>query len=835
MPAHPAYTARQVGSRETRDATSIGLASSFVLMLTSVLLLHVSIQDGSPRPWVEWADLVITILLAASAFYYFRNARRDAEASGNPTRERGTNEHRLIPRSRVGLPSGASSVSTAEVVFLLLFVCLPFISDIATRRFAMYGNPMEIVFPLVIRNLMFGLIVLPRSTTGRLAMFTSLFLAIFGALVANSTTTNVLLAIYALLGLWWLMGDYWRRISAHFPDETTTEIPYFARVGAIGLVLFFLAGGAVAFQSNAVTSAVAGFMPSSGGTGGSDPFARGGIGDGEQMVGAKEDADSFGPIESELFMESQQPTLYDMFIENYAEASIKKRKSISRAIPLSSKEMQKQNHTKFGQNKKATREFSAIRRQSADRKRRKLEDTESKAMLYVAGRTPLHLGLAIYDHWDGQKLSLQCEIPKPRLHLESVGDRKWATIRSTHGDCFGEAENHQLKIINLNSPTIPSPPNLTATHIDKLHDAGFFKWENGLWRLRSTKIPSLTVVHVKSRLLRRERLDELKLRRETAAPATSEPNTLAPLSPNSFARDAIQSKDLRRERIGGEGSKVVIGRALTKLAADWTASASSDWERVELICEQLRTFDHDSKVFVPEDTPDAVEHFLFESQQGPDYLFATSAAVLLRSLGYQTRIVSGLYADPNNYDRMAKATGVHEHNVHFWMEIETENGHWVPVEATPGFEVLYARQTLLQATTSTITACIAQVLARPISSLMILVGMIGGFAGRRQLFGMAATQWWQLRLNTSPRQQVIRSVSLLQRLTTRKKSGRREGQTIDQWIESISESCHDSSAISEFRSLVSWACYASSDRPAFATNSVRQICVESVNLLKERV
>ena len=485
-----------------------------------------------------------------------------------------------------------------------------------------------------------------------------------------------------------------------------------------------------------------------------------------------------------------------MFIENYAEPQIKKRDSRSRAIPLTSKETQKQNHTKFGQNKKATREFSAIRRQAEDRERRKLDDVQSKAILYVAGRTPLHLGLAIFDHWDGRELSLRGATPEPNLRLESDGDRKWATWESSsYDDRFSAAESHQLKIINLNSPTIPTPPNLTATHIDKLHAADFFSWQSGLLRLGGDKIPSLTVVHVKSRFWRREGLDSLLLGRITSTEQYFSPR-------------------------------------LRQLASDWTANASSDWERVEKIRKRLREFSHEPMARVHEDAPDAVEHFLFESQQGPDYLFATSAAVLLRSLGYRTRIVSGLYADPQNYDRMAKATGVYSNDIHFWMEIETEKGHWVPVESTPGFEVLYARQTFWQAATTTIAGFARQVLARPVTNSMLVIAIAGSVLLRRQIHAMTALLWWQLRLKAAPRQQVLQTVLLLQRLTSRKNSCRRDGQTIDQWIKTLGESCPDSAAVRQFRSLVSWACYASSDRPSFAAGSVRQTCVESVRLLK---
>ena len=148
---------------------------------------------------------------------------------------------------------------------------------------------------------------------------------------------------------------------------------------------------------------------------------------------------------------------------------------------------QKKDHAKLGQNKKSSREVSAIRRESSKRKRQKLDDIHSKAMLYVAGRTPLHLGLAIFDHWDGRELSMQGEFEEAKLYLKTdEAERKWATWTSpTFNDYFAEPEHHLLKIINLNSPTLPSPPALTATHIDKLHDARFFRWEDGLLRLNT--------------------------------------------------------------------------------------------------------------------------------------------------------------------------------------------------------------------------------------------------------------------------------------------------------------------------------------------------------------
>ena len=781
------------------------MGSSLPLVVTSVVLLHVSIQDFSPQPWMEWTELAATCLLVSLSGWFLRTriSRFSANAGARL---------RILGGSEVRSQAASPPTHRSLPVFacLLALGVVPFVTDCVWRQLLAYGNPLEIQFTLAIRNLMLGWMAFPGGKP-RLAAFTSLFLAIYGSLVAASTTTNGLLGVYALFGLWWLMGDYWQRIRVHFPEESKIEIPYFARAGAVVLVLFALAVGALTFPSKVVTSAIAGMLPSSGGTGGSDPFARGGVGDGEQMVGATEDAQSFGPIESELFLESRQPTLYDMFIETYDEPTIKKREGRARAIPLSSQENQKQNHKNFAQNKKASREFSAIRRQSPNRQRpRKLDDLKSRAVLYVAGRTPLHLGMAYFDHWDGRTLSLQGSQPEPSLHLEmDTAQRKWATWDcEPHREPFADAERHQLKVINLRSATIPTPPNMRATHIDKLHDAGFFRWEDGLLRLLSDNIPSLTVLHVKSHRLRRRQLDALVLRK-------------SPLT--SFALP------------NGNESK------LRELASDLTAQATSDWQRVELVCDHLHSFQHEPRQVVPEDTTDAVEHFLFESQRGPDYLFATSAAVLLRTLGYQTRVVSGLYADAKNYDRMARATGVYANNVHFWVEVLTANGHWVVVEPTPGFQVLYAPPSILESITSIAAWAVGGVFARPVTSLAVVMVVVGSFVCRRRLSAWAATWWWRRQLNASPRQQILHSVWLLQRLSRIRRSSRPRGQTLDQWIAARSQPFIDASSrteaalMADFRALVSWACYASSDRPTRAQTSVRQICLDAVSLLRERV
>lgn len=79
-----------------------------------------------------------------------------------------------------------------------------------------------------------------------------------------------------------------------------------------------------------------------------------------------------------------------------------------------------------------------------------------------------------------------------------------------------------------------------------------------------------------------------------------------------------------------------------------------------------------------------VEHFLV-SQSGPDYMFASTAALLLRGMGYPTRLVSGFYAHEDRFDNRAQQTAVLSEDVHTWLEVYL-GGHWIPIEPTPGYE-----------------------------------------------------------------------------------------------------------------------------------------------------
>lgn len=134
------------------------------------------------------------------------------------------------------------------------------------------------------------------------------------------------------------------------------------------------------------------------------------------------------------------------------------------------------------------------------------------------------------------------------------------------------------------------------------------------------------------------------------------------------------------------------------LAEKWTQGIPHGYQQVEAICQQLRmNYKVDRSADAPEECLFPVEHFLFESRRGPSYQFATAATLMLRSLGYSTRLVSGFYANPERFDVTKGHTPVNSADVHFWCEVYVA-GTWVTLEPTPGYEVLTPASGLLTRT-----------------------------------------------------------------------------------------------------------------------------------------
>ena len=133
------------------------------------------------------------------------------------------------------------------------------------------------------------------------------------------------------------------------------------------------------------------------------------------------------------------------------------------------------------------------------------------------------------------------------------------------------------------------------------------------------------------------------------------------------------------------------------MAQKWTFGKTKGWEQIEAIVRHLReeyTLDDDARV--TGDTGHTVSEFLFETKRGPDYLFATAAVWLLRSLDYPARFVSGFYAKPERYEARTGLTPILSEDVHCWAEVLVQRDYWVTLEPSPGYAVLLPPLTFVE-------------------------------------------------------------------------------------------------------------------------------------------
>ena len=87
---------------------------------------------------------------------------------------------------------------------------------------------------------------------------------------------------------------------------------------------------------------------------------------------------------------------------------------------------------------------------------------------------------------------------------------------------------------------------------------------------------------------------------------------------------------------------------------------------------------------------DPVDYFLFGARYGYCEMFASAAALMLRSQGIPTRMVTG-YA-PGEYNSTLDQAIVRESDAHAWIEAFFPGHGWVPVDPTPTFSALAATQ-----------------------------------------------------------------------------------------------------------------------------------------------
>ncbi len=749
------------------------------LAVLAACILQVFRMETLPSVWLVVVDSLLVTLFVAGLFWRVRGL---AHSTGP------------MPMPAIG-----------AVTFLILW---PLLFQFATRSLFAAGDANEVIMLLCVQNGALAAAALsPWRRAGGIAVLLSGFLVLFVTAISQSVAAYALAALFGPTVMWWLMGSYWDRLEGRFAAETRRQVP--VRAGILAATVLLLVGGAslVGLAVGSSTIVLCGFMPTSGGNRWSDPYARAGVGDGDMLVAAKDHALSFGPVDSDIFLDSKKSSLYDAFNDVKGEPIIQKKRDRRIAVD---QDLIREMEQKAAESQQSGKEFSTVRRM-ASRWRQKLEDRKANGMLYVVGKTPLHLVLAAYDHYDGVNWSREAkDADLPEIALKDVDGKPWITARRSCGyPIFSGTWQHAVKLINLETNRIPAPCHLAAWHMSRIDRPDFFAWsDDGIAHMPGREtIPQLTVIRLISHRMNLEAI------REEGKPSPKTPSSADSRMASYQALDEAVDRNRLEEAVEA-----------------WTADVPEGWRQVEAIVEHLRQeCQHDPGATAPEHCEDTVSHFL-AAGRGPDYLFATTAAMMIRSLGYPARLVSGFYADPRKYDRVAGQTIVEDEDVHFWTEVCIDGHTWIPVEPTPGYQppltVLTWRQHLARA----FAAGGRWLAGHVLESLAALAMAATLLVFRREVFDALSWVLWLVACFASTRRRVLWTVRLLEWRSWMAGRRRPANRTLHQWYAPFADSGDDADrdSLRQLLDLADWARYSPLETNGSAwpchTDEIRRSC-----------
>ena len=175
-----------------------------------------------------------------------------------------------------------------------------------------------------------------------------------------------------------------------------------------------------------------------------------------------------------------------------------------------------------------------------------------------------------------------------------------------------------------------------------------------------------------------------------------------------------------------------------ELALQLSAGVDNTYDLIIAIQAWLReNVEYDLDAPVPPAGADAVDHFLFESQQGFCEQIATATAILLRSVGVPARVATGYV--PSERDTVAGVWVSRASDAHAWVEVRFPNFGWVAFDPTASVPLAG------DSTGDTIGAAMARALASAIGdNLPLVLGTALALAAL--VVAWRATQaWWHRR------------------------------------------------------------------------------------------
>ncbi|GAA4451596.1 transglutaminase-like domain-containing protein [Novipirellula rosea] len=544
-----------------------------------------------------------------------------------------------------------------------------------------------------------GAVSLALSTSDKrsraMSLVASGFLTLFAVAISDSPHAVWIAIAWMTICVWHLVANHWERLELCRVENVRREsgirpVSVFAAMAiciAVGLLTRDRLG-----ESNRLTF---GFMPTSGGSQWSDPAARSGVGSGDAAIAAKDHAESFGAVESDLFLESTESTLFDMFSDTIGEP--KKKTKWERRQGMTADRVLEA-HEKTAKSEKGGSSFSTDRMPA--KKHLHLDDAADRAVIQWAGPTGVRLAMNRYDTFDGVDWSNEAKHRNENLTRREIAGAAWFCDPAAEPLVKSTTEVNLLKVLRLDSVRLPTPMMTSALHIKDVDRQDFFAIDDdgSFFMPGREKVPQLTVVNVAStKVMEDELWDGLTLLARSGTGERSDGTANVDLNPNVELPPGEPSSTAAASDSPASGRvKQEAPKRLTSLVTQWTAGRDHPYEKLQAIVAKLRedfTFDRS----VENNSSVPVEGFL-RSGRGGDHLFATTAALMAREIGLQSRLVTGFYVRPSAIDLAAGHTNVLPEDVHVWVEIRLNDGRWFEVEPTPGYqEPIYTPSTWLVA------------------------------------------------------------------------------------------------------------------------------------------
>lgn len=681
------------------------------------------------------------------------------------TAQRGDGDHRDLSIKNTVRSLGYWPNILLLLVGLLVILSGPIVEWV-NRAFDTGDPPEFIAFDLAL-SVALLLCVASSSRWRQAAIVGTSFVALLVTFAKPDGVVYVAAGVFGVVGLWRMMATYWEGIESKAIDSSSRQLPFRFSILSMTLVAILLLGVVASVFNRDALGWTSRWSIFSGGDEWSDPYATSGVGDGENLVAATQNAQSEGPIDSDMFIESKQRSLYDVITELNGDKKPTPKTETSQAIGIRT-ENYMHNHGRLAKVEKNTSSFQTSRT-SKSRPRPKPEDAISDALLLVSGVAPTHLSLESFDLFDGETWFKSEATYRREMYGVLPGEQnEWFCLKRSNplNVLFG-LHNYSVAVLHLKSERIPLPPLIEAWSIGHINQARFYRTtpDDGLELAIGNTIPEMTVIRTIRRGFRLRDLPRRAFWRDLPRPPSSE-NRVPQL-------DAEEGTPLPYLELPLDDPTT---ERLKSLARQWSHGSSGGWEDVTRIVEGLRREFRHAR---PEST--SLPEFL-ESGSGPDYLFATAAVLMLRAEGIPARMVSGFYVDPKKHDPRTGKTPVGVEDAHFWAEVHMGDGNWIPVEPTPGYEPTAESLSWLDRCVQALIDLAFWARDHWLQLLIAILVLLGAWSFREAIRHFIMWTMWRLELALRPQRRVVATLRYLEYLGHRAGLNRSQHQPVGTWL-----------------------------------------------------